>query len=354
MDREPFDRLRTQPFISVIVPVHNGGEYLSQCLDALLASSYQSYEIIVVDDASTDDSAEISRKKGAFVFQLPHQSGPATARNFGAAKARGDTLLFVDSDVLVQRDTIARVASDFMNNPDISAVFGSYDDSPSAPDFLSQFRNLLHHFIHQNSNKEADTFWAGCGAIQQAVFCQLHGFNENRYSKPSIEDIELGFRMRKMGYRILLDNEIQVKHLKNWKWRSMLRTDIFQRAVPWSQLILEGNLLPRDLNLQISHRISALLVGLLVLLLPFIFLDILGLFGIVESQVLFILFLALLVTLLILNRNLYAFFLRKRGVKFMVFAIPMHFLYYFYSSLSFGVCWILHKFPRIGSGLKKK
>jgi glycosyltransferase involved in cell wall biosynthesis len=346
--------MNRDPFISVIVPVHNGSEFLNRCLDALLASSYQSYEIIVVDDASTDDSAEISRKKGAVVFQLPHKSGPAAARNYGADKARGDILLFIDSDVLVEQDTIARVASDFMSNPDTSALFGSYDDSPSAPDFLSQFRNLLHHFIHQNSNRDAKTFWAGCGAIQRVVFRQLSGFDERRYSKPSIEDIELGFRMRKMGYRILLDKEIQVKHLKKWEWLSWLRTDIFQRAVPWSQLILESGLLPGDLNLRISHRISALFVGLLALLLPFFFLDAIGLFGIVESRVLFILFLTLLVTLLILNINLYAFFLRKRGLKFMVFTIPMHFLYYFYSSLSFGVCWILHKFTRIGSGLKKK
>ena len=342
------------PFISVIVPVYNGGEYLSRCLDALLASSYQSFEIIVVDDASTDDSTGICREKGVVAFTLLKQTGPAAARNFGAEKATGDVLLFIDSDVVVQRDTIARVASDFMNNPDISAVFGSYDDCPSAPDFLSQFRNLFHHFIHQNSRQDADTFWAGCGAMRREIFCELGGFDESRYSRPSIEDIELGLRLRKRGCKIRLDKELTVKHLKNWKWLSMLRTDIFQRAVPWSLLILEGNPLPRDLNLRISHRISAILVGLLVLLLLFIFLDVIGVFDSAQGQVLLILFLTVLATLIILNRNLYAFFLRKRGVKFLVFAIPIHFLYYFYSSLSFGVCWILHKFPRLGSVLRKK
>lgn len=342
------------PFISVIVPVHNGGEYLSRCLDALLASSYQSYEIIVVDDASTDDSPEISQKKGAVVYELPCQSGPAAARNYGAGKACGDVLLFIDSDVLVERDTIARVASAFRNDPGTSAVFGSYDDSPSAADLLSQFRNLFHHFIHQNSRQDAHTFWAGCGAMRREIFCELGGFDQSRYSRPSIEDIELGLRLRKRGCKIRLDKELTVKHLKNWKWLSMLRTDIFQRAVPWSLLILEGNQLPRDLNLRISHRISAILVGLLVLLLLFIFLDVIGVFDIGQGQVLLILFLTLLVTLIILNRNLYAFFLRKRGVKFLVFAIPIHFLYYFYSGLSFGVCWILQRFARLRPGLRKK
>ncbi|MGH7790877.1 MAG: glycosyltransferase family 2 protein, partial [Thermodesulfobacteriota bacterium] len=214
--------------------MHNGGEYLSRCLDALLASSYQSYEIIVVDDASTDDSPEISQKKGAVVYKLPRQSGPAAARNYGAGKACGDVFLFIDSDVLVERDTMARVASAFRNDPGTSAVFGSYDDSPSAADLLSQFRNLFHHFIHQNSRNDADTFWAGCGAMRREIFCVLGGFDESRYSRPSIEDIELGLRLRKRGCKIRLDKELTVKHLKNWKWLSMLRTDIFQRAVPWS------------------------------------------------------------------------------------------------------------------------
>jgi len=95
-----------QPFISVIIPVYNGSKYLNRCLDALMTSSYRQFEIIVVDDASTDDSVDICRKKGIDVIQMPHQSGPAAARNYGAHKALGEVLLFVDSDVLVQQETI--------------------------------------------------------------------------------------------------------------------------------------------------------------------------------------------------------------------------------------------------------
>ena len=113
-----------KPFISVIVPVYNGATHIGQCLDVLVKSSYQSYEIIVVDDASTDDTAEMARKKGVAVLQMEHQSGPAAARNYAAQKARGEILFFIDSDVVAQCDTLARVASDFEKNPDIAAVFG--------------------------------------------------------------------------------------------------------------------------------------------------------------------------------------------------------------------------------------
>ncbi len=171
-----------------------------------------------MDDGSTDNSAEISRQKGATVFQMPRQSGPAAARNLGAEKARGEILFFVDADVIVRNDTIARVAADFQLNPDIGALFGSYDESPAGRNFLSQYKNLYHHFVHQQSSTTAVTFWAGCGAIRREVFISVGGYNHRRYSKPSIEDIELGYRMRAAGHSIFLDKEIQVKHLKQWRW----------------------------------------------------------------------------------------------------------------------------------------
>jgi glycosyltransferase involved in cell wall biosynthesis len=186
--------MNTQPFVSVVTPVYNGSKYLGKCLDAVSASSYRSFEMIVVDDGSTDNSAEIARKKGATVLQLPQQSGPATARNYAAKKARGDILFFVDADVLVQKGTIARMVKDFNENPDIAAVFGSYDDKPAEENFLSQYKNLSHHFVHQQSDKEAVTFWAGCGAIRKEVFYKMgarHGYDQKRYPEPSVEDIEL-------------------------------------------------------------------------------------------------------------------------------------------------------------------
>ena len=342
-----------QPFISVIIPVYNMSKYLNQCLDALIASSYKSCEIIVVDDASTDDSAEISRKKGVTVLQMPHQSGPAAVRNYGAQKARGDILFFVDSDVLVQQETITRIVTDFQKNPDITAVFGSYDDDPAEKDFFSQYKNLYHHSVHQKSSNDAVTFWAGCGAMRRDVFHEVGGFDQKKYTKPSIEDIELGYRLRRMGYRILLDKQLQVKHLKHWGWSSWLKTDIFNRAVPWSQLILERGFLPQDLNLQVSHKISAVLVFLLIIMLPLTLLGALNFLVTNINSVFISISLLLIISLLLLNRNLYAFFFHKRGIKFLLFAIPLHFLYYLYSGLTFATCWILHKFSLFIIDLKK-
>ena len=139
----------------------------------------------------------LAAKKEPRFCKMSQQSGPAAARNFGSQQARGD-MLFVDEDVVVHRDSIARVAASFENNPGLAAVFGSNDDEPAEKNFLSQYKNMFHHFVHQQSSAEAETFWR-CGAIDRRNFSAVGGFDGIRYRRPSIEDIELGDRMRQQG-----------------------------------------------------------------------------------------------------------------------------------------------------------
>jgi len=325
--------MKMDPLVSIIIPVYNGASYLERSFAAIRESTYSSYEIIVVDDCSTDKSLEISRKNGAKVFQMPHQTGPGAARNFGAQNAQGDILFFVDSDVLIRRDTVERVVNDFRTNPDIVALFGSYDQEPAEKNFISQYKNLLHHFVHQQSSIEAVTFWAACGAIRKDVFRAAEGFNENKYNRPCIEDIELGHRIKRLGHRILLDKDLQVKHLKGWSLKTLLKTDIFYRAVPWTMLILESKEMPNELNLQTSQKISAGLVGLIILMLPLSYLQ----------PVLIYLILFLLFAVFVINRKFFIFLLQRKGFIFLIPAFAMHLLYYSYSGFTFVFCWALHK-----------
>lgn len=324
----------SQPLISVIIPVYNGEKFLPGCLDALISRSYRKYELIVVDDCSTDDSARISRDKGALVLRMSRQSGPGGARNLGAQRARGEVLFFVDADVIVKPDTLERIAANFTDHPEIAAVFGSYDDEPAEKNFISQYKNLFHRFVHQQGSTEAQTFWAGCGAIRRDVFLAVDGFDAERYPRPAIEDIELGYRMRNKGHRILLDKQLQGKHLKRWTFKSMLHADIFCRAIPWSRLIFESKGMLNDLNLQTTDRISAGLTGLSLAILPF---------TILKPQLL-LLILVLLAMIPVLNHKLYRFFYHRKGLGFAMLAFPLHLLYYLYSSFTFVLCWLTHLF----------
>jgi glycosyltransferase involved in cell wall biosynthesis len=319
----------------VIIPVHNGEKFLPRCLDAL-KSGYARYELIVVDDCSTDRSPAISQEKGARVLKTTRQSGPGAARNLGAREARGEVLFFVDADVVVSPDTVERVAADFIEHPDVAAVFGSYDDQPAEKNFISQYKNLFHRFVHQQARGEAETFWAGCGAIRRDVFLAVNGFDAERYPRPAIEDIELGYRMRAKGHRILLDKQLQAKHLKRWTLKSMLHADIFCRAVPWSMLIFESKGMINDLNLQTRDRISAGLLGLSLLLLPI---------ALLKPQLLLAI-IVLPAIIPVLNHKLYRFFFQHKGLGFAILVFPLHLLYYFYSATTFVLCWFSHLFRR--------
>jgi len=326
------------PTISVIIPVYNGADSLERCLQAVLASDGPFYECIVVDDGSTDRSRTIA---GEFpmvriVDISDGPKGPAYARNRGARAARGAILFFVDADIVLSSGALRRVASLFQERTDVAAVFGSYDSRPAAAGVVSRYRNLLHHFVHQNGNREASTFWAGCGAIRRSVFEKIGGFDEKRFRRPSIEDIELGYRLRQFRYRILLEKKLQGTHLKRWTLPSMIRTDIVGRAVPWSRLILQTNNIPDDLNLKVGQRASFILA-----VLACVFLVLSG----AQSQWLGASAAAFL-GVVALNRKLYLFFFRQRGVLFAMACVALHLLYYLYSGFSYLYAWTENKLRR--------
>jgi GT2 family glycosyltransferase len=313
--------------LSIIVPVHNGGDDLRRCLQALRESPRAPDQLIAVDDASTDRSGAVARDLGAHVVRLdgePH--GPACARNRGAEVAQGDVLVFIDADVAVHGDTLARVERCLTDHPEVTALFGSYDDDPPARTLVSRYKNLQHHFVHQHGKREASTFWAGCGAIRRDVFNELGGFDE-RYGRPCVEDIELGARLRHRGYVIWLCPEIQVTHLKQWAFAGLLRADILNRAVPWTWLMMREEHVPADLNVDVASRLSAVLAWGSVV------------FGVAGfwSAWCWIGSVAALLAVGVLNRRLYRFFAGRGTPLFAAGAIGLHWLYLLYSSATFGV-----------------
>ncbi len=321
--------------VSIVIPVHNGGEPFKRCLSAASDAISPSDEIIVVADGDTDGSWQFAEKFGVRVLKIPEAGGPAKARNLGAREARGDLLFFIDADVVIVSDTVECVTAVFRDHPDLAALFGSYDDEPSETNLLSQYKNLLHHYVHQTSKEDAFSFWTGCGAIRRDIFMDTGGFNET-YRHPSIEDIELGYRLRKAGHKIRLVKEIQVKHLKRWDVISLVKTDFFCRALPWTRLILKENLLTNDLNLKTSARISTILVYLLL------FMGISAFF----SPLPLIPILCCTLMLLALNRDLYLFFTKKHGLGFALRTLPWHWLYFFYSGLAFAIAYGNHLLQR--------
>jgi len=316
------------PTVSVIVPLYNAERLIASVLAPLRAmlARGEVTEVLVVDDGSTDGSvAVVQQHADVTLLRQSERGGPGAARNSGAQRARGEYLWFVDSDVIVADDA-GRVLGDTLRQSSPQAVIGSYDDTPAARNFLSQYKNLVHAYYHRRGQRDASTFWSGCGAVRRDVFLALDGFDAVRYPYPSIEDIELGYRIIAAGGRIVLEPTLQGKHLKQWRLGNLLHTEVFRRAIPWSLLMLERGQLTDDLNVGRSERLRAALAGLALLTL----------IAAIPGWVPLWLPAASIIAVTFANRRLIGFFAARRGAWFALGALCFHQFYYLYSSAAFA------------------
>jgi glycosyltransferase involved in cell wall biosynthesis len=263
------------PTLTAIVPATDRPSTLEDCVAAIEAASRPPDEVIVASD--------------------PEGATPAAARNRAAGRATGEVLVFVDADVVVHPDVFSRIRDAFDADPELAALFGSYDDAPRARGVVSSFRNLLHHHVHQCSPGRAATFWSGLGAVRRREFSRVGGFEDDRRW---LEDVELGGRLNARGARVELDPAVQGTHLKAWSLAGMVRMDFAQRGIPWVQLALSGRAPADALNLRWRHRLSAALCagGLLALLRRRPLRAMVALLGLVG-----------------LNRSFYALLARRQG-----------------------------------------
>lgn len=323
------------------MPVYNGHVFIERSLPPLIDMLRRGelVEVIVVDDTSTDGTAVIAAEMGTRVIPSGGRLGPGGARNVAAAQARGEILWFVDADVVVHDDAARQLQRAF-GEPGVTAVFGSYDDQPPAKNFLSQYKNLVHHFYHHRGRSEASTFWAGCGAVRKDPFLAVGGFDVVQYTRPSIEDIELGYRLRAAGGRILLWPALQGTHLKEWRLLNLIHTEVFCRAVPWARLMLSETGLVNDLNVGTAERFRAVVAGLFFV----------GVAASVHPAVPTWIALAMLVAVALANGNLLRLFYRRKGPLFALGGLLFHQIYYLYSSAAFAWCWLecrINKITRV-------
>ncbi len=341
--------MTTTPRLSVIVPSFQATEVLPRCCEALLASelSRSEWELIIVDDGSPDATPDVAERYADTVIRMPSPpGGPGRVRNRGVEVAQAEVALFVDSDVCVHPDVLRRVLEHFDNKPNLVAVFGAYDDAPGAPGFISAYRNLLHRYHHLRDAGAAETFWAGCGAVRVSAFREVGGFDVERYPRPQIEDIELGYRLRDEGGDILLDPGIQCQHLKQWTWKGMLRTDLGDRGIPWMRLLLERERAGArpSLNVGPEEKLKTALVGLSMAFLAF------GLVGVIlgDPALRWGLAAGLLGLLVhtVWNLPLVLWFARTRGFLFALGVIPLQVLYYLLNGVAAAFGYVGHALDR--------
>lgn len=321
--------MASAPLVTVIVPVHNGARFLGRCLGALYESDYENFDVVVVDDASTDDSRRVARGFPFRVIELAERGGPARARNLAAAGAAGEILFFTDADVVVKPETLRRAVELLAEHEGAAGVIGSYTKETPAGNFVSTYKNLQHHFVHHRSAGPVAGFFTACGALRREAFEAVGGFDESAHDC-ALEDLELGLRLTRRGRRIVLTPELQVTHLKHYTLAGLVYIEFWQRAVPYTAHLLRHRTLPDQLSTGRGQRAAlaaahlSLLCAVLAALAPA------PLWFAAASA-------GLLLAWLVLNRGLLFFLMGEKGIAFACGGMALQLLSHLYSGLGLVV-----------------
>jgi glycosyltransferase involved in cell wall biosynthesis len=223
--------MRGKPFLSVIIPAYNASGTLGKLLDSLAKSTFKNFEVIVGDDASNE---QYLVGKGITIVRLTHNKGPAAARNAAAKRAKGNVLVFLDADVTVYPDTIAKIAGKFKEDHDLTAITGVWDKHQRTKSFFPQFK-AIRDWSYWTNERDRDGYYylfsTRIAAIRRDVFTRLGGFNE---AFRQMEDVELTYRIAKR-YAIIFAPDVRVHHefegftaiAKKYFWRSFYWTKLY-------------------------------------------------------------------------------------------------------------------------------
>ncbi|MFN0158065.1 MAG: glycosyltransferase [Bacteroidota bacterium] len=213
--------------ISVIIPTFNRAPELAECLAALRKQTYQPIEVIVVDDGSTDGTNDVVRDYNATLLNAGGGKQANYCRNQGATRARGDILMFFDSDTVPSPEALA-VAARILVNPTVDAVVGLYSVRHRHSNAASQYKNLWIRYSYLKSAGHIDWIFGAVSAIRKDAFLKAGGFDQAMMMTHGGEDLELGKRMATRGLTIVLDPACEVEHLKQHTLASLLRNDLMR------------------------------------------------------------------------------------------------------------------------------
>jgi glycosyltransferase involved in cell wall biosynthesis len=309
--------------LSIIIPSFNAEKTLGPLLGSIGRSDFKDYEVIVVDDCSSDNTEAVFKCYPVKSIKLPVNSGSAAARNKGAELAQGDILVFFDADIEIEPDTLGKIAGSFEKNPDIKVLVGTYSDEPVNKGDFPRFKALWFASLFDSKAVYTDSLEGFCTAIHKEVFKEVGGFNPF-FKNSSAEDYELGCRLRRK-YKIHFAADIKVRH--NFPGFFKNAACFFRRAYDFMPFFLgqerqhRGSTFNRD-------GLASICALLSFTVLPFIFL------GFTAAKILFLLLFAAFV--LVGSKFIKLAFV-KEGAFFGISAVAI----YYINSIILGIAIVL-------------
>ncbi len=228
-----------KPFFSIIIPYHNSADTIGRLLASIRRSKHApTYEVIVVDDGSQEAYNfynSYNRYKNYRKLHLPHNRGPAVARNRGVNVARGKFVVFLDSDVELFVDSLYNLYKIYKEDPDVVAVTGVWVKEQRSRAFFPNYKALRDWSYWINERDKSGYYFlfsTRIASIKKSVFVRLGGFDET-YPAPLVEDIELTYRIARR-YAIIFAPNVRVRHEFESFWP--IAKKYFLRAYYWTRL----------------------------------------------------------------------------------------------------------------------
>ncbi len=206
-----------EKFISIIIPNYNGSTTIGKCLEAAFSSAYGNFEIVVVDDCSSDNSVEIIKRFPCRLVELKIHSGASKARNMGVLHCRGELIFFTDADCLLSLDSLSAANRAIAEAGPGAIIGGTYTRIPYDNDFFSTFQSVFIHYSEIKKSGRPDYIATHAMVMTTEAFGKAGGFREDFL--PILEDVEFSHRLRRAGCRLMMDPEIAVRHMFNFTLR---------------------------------------------------------------------------------------------------------------------------------------
>jgi len=234
--------MKKQPFFSIIVPFYNSKETIVRCIRAINDSNFRDYEIIAVDDGSTDNGLDMIADFDIHKVVLKKNSGPSIARNYGANNANGNYLVFIDADCYLHKNTLS-LTKEIIDTNGEKIIGGTYDFKSFDNNFVSNFQSLFINFFEtkkDNPGYIATHYFV----IKKEYFDKTTGFTvDGIYGRKAIlEDVEFSRLLRNKGYKLKMYKELRVVHHFGFNFLMAIK-NAFLRSYSWTRYsIVKGNL----------------------------------------------------------------------------------------------------------------
>ena len=221
--------------ISVVMPAYNAEATLARALQGVVDQLGPRDELIVVDDGSTDRTAEIAESFQVRPIRMPSNQGVSPSRNAGAAAAQGEILFFADADAMLAPGALERAHDQLEADPSCAAVVGIYSADGGPGNTVSRVKNLWIRYTYLRAGEWIDWVFTCAMAVRREAFEAVGGFVSAAGVRWGGDDIELGLRLTRGGYRIRLDPGIQTTHLRRYDTVGLLLND-FCRSTGFASL----------------------------------------------------------------------------------------------------------------------